>query len=142
MARVETIVFLSLVLDLFAFTVPLPLFPRLIEWYTVVSEIWRQRVRSHTSVTERKLRSNGPPAPHSAIRYCDKNLTLQVRRPISALGCHTFGWSHGLCLFVRYLPTAVCKEHNIPLGHSNSLCLQGLGHSLTSMVGNAFSSLR
>ncbi|KAJ7179022.1 major facilitator superfamily domain-containing protein [Mycena filopes] len=35
MPRVETIVFLSLVLDLFAFTIPLPLFPRLIEWYTV-----------------------------------------------------------------------------------------------------------
>ncbi|KAK0490881.1 major facilitator superfamily domain-containing protein [Armillaria novae-zelandiae] len=35
MARVETIVFLSLVLDLFAFTIPLPLFPRLIEWYTL-----------------------------------------------------------------------------------------------------------
>ncbi|EEB86715.1 hypothetical protein MPER_16227, partial [Moniliophthora perniciosa FA553] len=34
MARIETIVFLSLVLDLFAFTIPLPLFPRLIEWYT------------------------------------------------------------------------------------------------------------
>jgi MFS family permease len=33
--RVETVVFLSLVLDLFAFTVPLPLFPRLIEWYRV-----------------------------------------------------------------------------------------------------------
>lgn len=36
MAKVETIVFLSLVLDLFAFTIPLPLFPRLIEWYTLV----------------------------------------------------------------------------------------------------------
>ncbi|RDB22559.1 Major facilitator superfamily domain-containing protein 10 [Hypsizygus marmoreus] len=35
MARVELIVFLSLVLDLFAFTIPLPLFPRLIEWYTL-----------------------------------------------------------------------------------------------------------
>ncbi|KAK7470521.1 hypothetical protein VKT23_001946 [Stygiomarasmius scandens] len=34
MAKVETVVFLSLVLDLFAFTIPLPLFPRLIEWYT------------------------------------------------------------------------------------------------------------
>ncbi|KAL5527593.1 hypothetical protein ACEPAG_6394 [Sanghuangporus baumii] len=34
MAKVETIVFLSLVLDLFAFTIPLPLFPRIIEWYT------------------------------------------------------------------------------------------------------------
>jgi len=32
--NVETVVFLSLVLDLFAFTIPLPLFPRLIEWYT------------------------------------------------------------------------------------------------------------
>ncbi|KAJ7638955.1 major facilitator superfamily domain-containing protein [Roridomyces roridus] len=32
---VQTVVFLSLVLDLFAFTIPLPLFPRLIEWYTV-----------------------------------------------------------------------------------------------------------
>ncbi|KAI0702861.1 MFS general substrate transporter [Cytidiella melzeri] len=30
---VERIVFLSLVLDLFAFTIPLPLFPRIIEWY-------------------------------------------------------------------------------------------------------------
>ncbi|KAF8974461.1 MFS general substrate transporter [Flammula alnicola] len=35
MAKVETIVFLSLVLDLFAFTIPLPLFPRLIQWYTL-----------------------------------------------------------------------------------------------------------
>ncbi|KZP32947.1 MFS DHA1 sub-family [Athelia psychrophila] len=35
MAKIETIVFLSLILDLFAFTIPLPLFPRLIEWYTV-----------------------------------------------------------------------------------------------------------
>ncbi|KLO18093.1 MFS, DHA1 sub-family [Schizopora paradoxa] len=34
MAKTETIVFLSLVLDLFAFTIPLPLFPRIIEWYT------------------------------------------------------------------------------------------------------------
>lgn len=38
MAKVETIVFFSLVLDLFAFTIPLPLFPRIIEWYTVVSK--------------------------------------------------------------------------------------------------------
>ena len=37
MVKVETIVFLSLVLDLFAFTIPLPLFPRIIEWYTTVS---------------------------------------------------------------------------------------------------------
>jgi len=28
-------VFLSLLLDLFAFTIPLPLFPRIIEWYTI-----------------------------------------------------------------------------------------------------------
>ncbi|KAI0284353.1 MFS general substrate transporter [Russula aff. rugulosa BPL654] len=34
MGKVENIVFLSLVLDLFAFTIPLPLFPRIIEWYT------------------------------------------------------------------------------------------------------------
>ncbi|KAI5125014.1 hypothetical protein M0805_007438 [Coniferiporia weirii] len=34
MAKIETIVFLSLVLDLFAFTIPLPLFPRIVEWYT------------------------------------------------------------------------------------------------------------
>lgn len=40
MAKVETIVFLSLILDLFAFTIPLPLFPRLIEWYTIVSMTW------------------------------------------------------------------------------------------------------
>ncbi|KZT20414.1 MFS general substrate transporter [Neolentinus lepideus HHB14362 ss-1] len=31
---VGTVVFVSLVLDLFAFTIPLPLFPRIIEWYT------------------------------------------------------------------------------------------------------------
>jgi len=37
MASVELVVFLSLLLDLFAFTIPLPLFPRLIEWYTLVS---------------------------------------------------------------------------------------------------------
>ncbi|KAA1466340.1 MFS DHA1 sub-family [Dentipellis sp. KUC8613] len=34
MGKVENVVFLSLVLDLFAFTIPLPLFPRIIEWYT------------------------------------------------------------------------------------------------------------
>ncbi|KZS97668.1 MFS, DHA1 sub-family [Sistotremastrum niveocremeum HHB9708] len=34
MPKVESVVFLSLVLDLFAFTIPLPLFPRIIEWYT------------------------------------------------------------------------------------------------------------
>ncbi|TFK91469.1 MFS general substrate transporter [Polyporus arcularius HHB13444] len=34
MGQVERVVFLSLVLDLFAFTIPLPLFPRIIEWYT------------------------------------------------------------------------------------------------------------
>lgn len=33
--KVERVVFLSLLLDLFAFTIPLPLFPRIIEWYTV-----------------------------------------------------------------------------------------------------------
>ena len=54
MGTVERVVFLSLLLDLFgeppqpqysitnshgyaAFTIPLPLFPRIIEWYTVVS---------------------------------------------------------------------------------------------------------
>lgn len=36
MAKVETVVFFSLILDLLSFTMPLPLFPRLIEWYTVV----------------------------------------------------------------------------------------------------------
>ena len=35
--KVQRIVFLSLLLDLSTFTVPLPLFPRIIEWYTVVS---------------------------------------------------------------------------------------------------------
>ncbi|KAI9001081.1 MFS general substrate transporter [Trametes punicea] len=34
MGKVERVVFVSLVLDLFAFTIPLPLFPRIIEWYT------------------------------------------------------------------------------------------------------------
>jgi len=34
MPKIERVVFLSLVLDLFAFTIPLPLFPRIIEWYT------------------------------------------------------------------------------------------------------------
>lgn len=48
MARVETIVFLSLVLDLFAFTIPLPLFPRLIEWYTLVSDLQRQSIHPLT----------------------------------------------------------------------------------------------
>ncbi|KZW04077.1 MFS general substrate transporter [Exidia glandulosa HHB12029] len=33
LGKVETIVFLSLVLDLFAFTIPLPLFPRIVDWY-------------------------------------------------------------------------------------------------------------
>ncbi|KAF9247318.1 major facilitator superfamily domain-containing protein [Melanogaster broomeanus] len=35
MGKIEKVVFISLVLDLFAFTIPLPLFPRIIEWYTV-----------------------------------------------------------------------------------------------------------
>jgi hypothetical protein len=40
MASIEWIVFLSLILDLFAFTIPLPLFPRIIEWYTLVSGVF------------------------------------------------------------------------------------------------------
>jgi len=35
MAKTESIVFLSLILDLLAFTIPLPLFPRIIEWYSL-----------------------------------------------------------------------------------------------------------
>ncbi|KAF9508276.1 hypothetical protein BS47DRAFT_242333 [Hydnum rufescens UP504] len=31
---VERVVFFALVLDLLAFTIPLPLFPRIIKWYT------------------------------------------------------------------------------------------------------------
>ncbi|KAG8744357.1 hypothetical protein FRC11_013488, partial [Ceratobasidium sp. 423] len=31
---IQKIVVLALILDLFAFTIPLPLFPRLIDWYT------------------------------------------------------------------------------------------------------------
>ncbi|KAF7332006.1 MFS DHA1 sub-family [Mycena kentingensis (nom. inval.)] len=34
-SKVSSVVFLSLVLDLFAFTIPLPLFPRLVEWFTL-----------------------------------------------------------------------------------------------------------
>lgn len=49
MAKVETVVFLSLILDLFAFTIPLPLFPRLIEWYTVVSMRWQLLFSAHTA---------------------------------------------------------------------------------------------
>ncbi|KAF8339027.1 MFS DHA1 sub-family [Cantharellus anzutake] len=33
-ARIQRVVFFALVIDLLAFTIPLPLFPRLIEWYT------------------------------------------------------------------------------------------------------------
>ncbi|EJD53739.1 MFS, DHA1 sub-family [Auricularia subglabra TFB-10046 SS5] len=33
LGAIESIVFVSLVLDLFAFTIPLPLFPRIIDWY-------------------------------------------------------------------------------------------------------------
>lgn len=54
MAKVETIVFLSLVLDLFAFTIPLPLFPRLIEWYTVVSCFGRGTPLSITDFVRRE----------------------------------------------------------------------------------------
>jgi len=39
MANIQSIVFLSLLLDLFAFTIPLPLFPRIIEWYNLVSRV-------------------------------------------------------------------------------------------------------
>jgi hypothetical protein len=54
MAKVETIVFLSLVLDLFAFTIPLPLFPRLIEWYTLVSLISEKTHNDDPRLDERE----------------------------------------------------------------------------------------
>lgn len=48
--KVERVVFLSLLLDLFAFTIPLPLFPRIIEWYTIVSPgvSWKKTEHSTT----------------------------------------------------------------------------------------------
>jgi hypothetical protein len=71
MGRVERIVFLSLVLDLFgkyylpnsrkglttveAFTIPLPLFPRIIEWYTVVSEVAYGATHSIKTLPERRI---------------------------------------------------------------------------------------
>jgi hypothetical protein len=60
MAKVETIVFVSLVLDLFAFTIPLPLFPRLIEWYTLVSLTpEKPTMMTHFSIKEGSIRSFG-----------------------------------------------------------------------------------
>lgn len=50
--KVERVVFLSLLLDLFAFTIPLPLFPRIIEWYTIVScgvFVERRTAQQHTA---------------------------------------------------------------------------------------------
>lgn len=67
MAKVETVVFLSLVLDLFAFTIPLPLFPRLIEWYTVVS-------CTHSTV---HVLSN----PHDIISHSEKSQIPTVSWP-------------------------------------------------------------
>ncbi|KAG9218996.1 hypothetical protein CCMSSC00406_0001406 [Pleurotus cornucopiae] len=57
MARVETIVFLSLILDLFAFTIPLPLFPRLIEWYTLRESSEPNGLLSRTLRTVSSIRS-------------------------------------------------------------------------------------
>jgi len=73
MARVETIVFLSLVLDLFAFTIPLPLFPRLIEWYTLVSDLERPSIHPLThSLYREKARIQQASCPalyNSLLRY-------------------------------------------------------------------------
>lgn len=62
MLRVETVVFLSLVLDLFAFTIPLPLFPRLIEWYTLVSlsRYWNSKYLKETRFISTIARIVGP----------------------------------------------------------------------------------
>ncbi|TFK29399.1 MFS general substrate transporter [Coprinopsis marcescibilis] len=57
MAKVETIVFLSLILDLFAFTIPLPLFPRLIEWYTLRESSDPSGLLSQTLNFVRSIRS-------------------------------------------------------------------------------------
>lgn len=69
--KVERVVFLSLLLDLFAFTIPLPLFPRIIEWYTVVShriavvdsEAWisTQHHAARIRVSRRILGTDAPP---------------------------------------------------------------------------------
>ncbi|EAU84872.2 hypothetical protein CC1G_00391 [Coprinopsis cinerea okayama7 len=57
MAKVETVVFLSLILDLFAFTIPLPLFPRLIEWYTLRESTNDSGLLSQTLNFVRSVRS-------------------------------------------------------------------------------------
>ncbi|KAG8965936.1 hypothetical protein FRC03_012772 [Tulasnella sp. 419] len=61
---VQRVVFLSLLLDLFAFTIPLPLFPRLVEWY-VQREEQSRGLLYHTLQSIRYLRSrflHGPAA--------------------------------------------------------------------------------
>ena len=57
MAKVELIVFISLILDLFAFTIPLPLFPRLIEWYSLVGQVKPFKVPHSLTITAREFRS-------------------------------------------------------------------------------------
>jgi hypothetical protein len=92
--KVETIIFLSLVLDLFAFTIPLPLFPRLIEWYTVVS-------RSGTIVNYYPIDQNGLKAgnfgsyrflvTNTAVRFIREGYPLQANFAFEEMGRSSAG---------------------------------------------------
>lgn len=107
MAKVETVVFLSLILDLFAFTIPLPLFPRLIEWYTVVSMRWQLLFSAHTQLIVVNLSIEGEFRPERVsfvdppFSFSCEGLVLRTRHPFAKMGHRTPGWIHGLRLFVR-----------------------------------------
>ncbi|QRV73142.1 major facilitator superfamily transporter [Ceratobasidium sp. AG-Ba] len=64
---IQRVVVLALIIDLFAFTIPLPLFPRLIDWYTL-----RESDGSLLATTLKKISQlRGRVAPHAVQRKWD-----------------------------------------------------------------------
>ncbi|KAG1907079.1 major facilitator superfamily domain-containing protein [Suillus fuscotomentosus] len=122
MGKVERIVFLSLVLDLFAFTIPLPLFPRIIEWYTV------REISDPNGLLSRTLRFV------SAVRgIFYKPLQNSQRWDVVFLG-GLMGSAFSICSTLQFLVSPHIGSLSDTYGRRNVLLITMIGNILSALV--------
>ena len=159
--KVERVVFLSLLLDLFAFTIPLPLFPRIIEWYTVVSrDVLVEAGEPLNSMQRESAYSDGLLARTLRLVSGTRNLLLRTpaKNPqkwdIVLLGVSgveiaddtslndSFRRIHGINLFVSSTAFSICTLSDGTTARYSSSSHLTSARCLTSTAGNASSSSR
>jgi len=118
---VPLVVFLALVLDLFAFTIPLPLFPRLIEWYTARESADPNGLLSRTLSAVGYLRSSVLANPAVQVRK---------RWDVVLLG----GLMGSLFSALQFLVSPKIGSLSDKYGRKNVLLFSMIGNILSALV--------